>query len=113
MGQLDILIRSLENVAGEAEGENGGWKIKLIIFVGGTSEVHVKTFNDNLKELQVIESKKKWDQERSVYELLNAQDTVLCSSFASTFAQRNGERGKCRNQGGTVGEEFQGLGNFE
>jgi hypothetical protein len=26
------LIRSLEKVAGEAEGENGGWKIKLIIF---------------------------------------------------------------------------------
>ena len=58
-------------------------------------------------------SQKKCDQERSVYELMNAQDTVLCSSFASTFAQRNGERGKCRNQGGTVGEEFQGLGNFE
>ena len=54
VGQLDILIRSLENVAGEAEGENGGCKIKLIIFVGGTSEVHVKTFNDNLKELHAI-----------------------------------------------------------
>jgi hypothetical protein len=36
MAQLDILIRSLERVAGNAEGENGGWKIKLIIFVGGT-----------------------------------------------------------------------------
>jgi hypothetical protein len=35
--QHGILIRSLEKVAGEAEGENGGWKIKLIIFVGGTS----------------------------------------------------------------------------
>jgi hypothetical protein len=33
--QHDILIRSLEKVAGEAEGENGGWKIKLIIFGGG------------------------------------------------------------------------------
>ena len=33
--QHDILIRSLEKVAGEAEGENGGWKIKLIIFVWG------------------------------------------------------------------------------
>ena len=31
---------------------------KLIIFVGGTSgSVHVQTLNDNLKELEVIESK--------------------------------------------------------
>jgi hypothetical protein len=34
MTQHDIFIRSLEKVAGDAEGENGGWKIKLIIFVG-------------------------------------------------------------------------------
>jgi hypothetical protein len=34
----------------DAEGENGGWKIKVIILVGGTSEsVHVKTFNDKYK----------------------------------------------------------------
>ena len=37
MAQHDILIRSLKKVAEDAEGENGGWKIKLIIFVGGTS----------------------------------------------------------------------------
>jgi hypothetical protein len=44
MAQHDILIRSLENVAGDEEGENGGWKIKLITFVGGTSgSVHVQT----------------------------------------------------------------------
>jgi hypothetical protein len=49
----------LKNVARDAEGENGGWKIKLIIFVGGTSgSVHAQTLNDNLKKLQVIESKK-------------------------------------------------------
>ena len=30
-------VRSLKKVAEDAEGENGGWKIKLIIFVGGTS----------------------------------------------------------------------------
>ena len=53
--QHDILIRSLEKVAGEAEGENGGWKIKLIIFVGGTSgSVNVQIFNDNLNALQVL-----------------------------------------------------------
>jgi hypothetical protein len=43
-------------VAGEAVGENGGWKIKLIIFVGGTcGSVHTQTFNNNLKELGVVE----------------------------------------------------------
>ena len=34
--QHDVLIKSLEKVAGEAEGESAGWKVKLIIFVGGT-----------------------------------------------------------------------------
>jgi hypothetical protein len=55
----DILIRSLEKVAGEAEGENGGGKIRLIIFVGGRSgSLNVQIFNDNLKALQVLESKR-------------------------------------------------------
>jgi hypothetical protein len=81
--QHDILIRSLEKVAGGAEGENGGWKIKLIIFVGGTSgSVNVQILNDNLKELQVLESKRNAIRKGLVYELLNAQDTVLCLYFA-------------------------------
>jgi hypothetical protein len=50
--QHDILIRSLKKVAGDVEGESRGWKIKFIIFVEGP--VHVKTFNDNLNELNVI-----------------------------------------------------------
>jgi hypothetical protein len=55
----DILVRSLTKAAEDAEGENGRWKIKLIIFVGGTSgSVHARPLNDNLKELQVIELKK-------------------------------------------------------
>ena len=42
--QHDILVKSLEKVAGEAVGENSGWKIKLVIFVGGTcGSVHVQT----------------------------------------------------------------------
>jgi len=44
-----------------------------------------------------------------VYELLYAQDTVLCSYFA----QRSGERSECQTQEGTADEVFQGLGNFE
>jgi hypothetical protein len=34
--QHDIYIKTLERVARDAEGENGGWKIRLIIFVGET-----------------------------------------------------------------------------
>jgi hypothetical protein len=58
--QHDVLVKNLEKVAGEAVGENSGWKIKLIIFVGGTcGSVHAQTLNNNLKELGVIESKRK------------------------------------------------------
>ena len=97
--QHDILIRSLEKVAGEAGGENEGWKIKLIIFVGGTGgSVNVQTFNDNLKALQVLESKRNAIRKGLVYELLNAQDTVLCSYFV----QRSGEKSDCQNLGGTA-----------
>ena len=82
--QHDVLVRSsLEKVAEEAEGENKGWKIKLIIFVGGTcGSVHTQTFNNNLKELGVVESKRNSIRKGLVHELLNAQDTVLCSYFA-------------------------------
>ena len=46
--QHDVLVKNLEKVAGEAVGENRGWKIKLIILV----------------------------RKGLVHELLNAQDTV-------------------------------------
>ena len=50
--QHDVLVKSLDTVAKEAKGENAGWTVKLIIFVGGTcGSVHVQTFNSNLKEL--------------------------------------------------------------
>ena len=102
--------RSLEKVAGEAEGEDGSWKIKFIILVGGTSgSVSVQIFNDNLNELQVFVSKRSAIRKGLGYELLNAQDTLLCSCFA----QRSGERSDCQNLGGTAAEVFQGLDNFE
>jgi hypothetical protein len=54
--QHDVLVKSLEKVAKEAEGESAGWTVKLIIFVGGTcGSVHMQTFNNNLKELGVVE----------------------------------------------------------
>ena len=107
--QHDVLVRSLEKVAEEAEGENKGWKIKLIIFVGGTcGSVHTQTFNNNLKELGVVESKRNIIRKELVHELLNAQDTVLCSYFA----QRSGERGTSWSGARNVEEAFQGLDSF-
>ncbi len=78
--------------------------------MGGTSaSVNVQIFNDSFKALQVLESKKNAIRKGLVYELLNAQDTVLCSYFA----QRSGELSDCQNLGGTADEVFQGLDNFE
>jgi hypothetical protein len=78
--------------------------------VGGTcGSVHSQTFNKNLKELGVIESKRNIIRKGLVHELLNAQDTVLCSYFA----QRSGERGEVRSRKSTVEETFQGLDSFE
>jgi hypothetical protein len=85
--QHDALVKSLEKVAGEADGENEGWKVKLIIFVGGTcGSVHVQTFNNNLKELGVVKSKRNLIRKGFVHELLNAQDTdgpvfILCTKI--------------------------------
>jgi hypothetical protein len=53
--------------------------------------------------------KKKPVRKGLVHELLNAQDTVLCSYFA----QRSGERGEGRSRKSTVEEAFQGLDSFE
>jgi hypothetical protein len=108
--QHDVLVKSLEKVAGEVDGENGGWRIKLIVFVGGTcGSVHAQTLNNNLKELGVVESKRNSVRKGLVHELLNAQDTVLCSYFA----QRSGERGEGRSRKSTVEEAFQGMDSFE
>ena len=97
-------------MAREAEDGNEGWKIKLLIFVGGTSgSVNVKTFNDNMQELQVLESKRNAIRKGLVFELLNAQDAVLCSHFA----QRAESRGNHQVQECNVNEIFQGLGNYE
>jgi hypothetical protein len=78
--------------------------------VGGTcGSVHAQTLNNNLKELGVVESKRNIVQKGLVHELLNAQDTALCSYFA----QRSGERGEGRSRKTTVEEAFQGLDSFE
>jgi hypothetical protein len=87
--QHDILIKSLEKLARDADDENAGRKIKLLIIVGGTSgSVNVKTFNDSMQELQVIESKRNMIRKGLAFELLNAQDAVLCSCFAQKAEAR-------------------------
>ena len=69
----------------------------------------MQTFNNSLKELGVVESKRNAIRKRFVHELLNAQDTVLCSYFA----QRSGTKGDGCGQKSTAEEVFQGLDRFE
>ena len=54
-----------------------------------SESVHAQTLNDNLKELQVIESKRNTIRKGLVYELLNTQDTVLCSYFSQRLGEQN------------------------
>jgi hypothetical protein len=68
-----------------------------------------RTIHTNLKELEVVESKRNTIRKGLVHELLNAQDTVLCSYFA----QRSGEKDGGRNRKSKVEEVFQGLDSFE
>ena len=71
--------------------------------------VHAQTLNNNLKVLGVVKSKRNTVRKGLVHELLNAQDTVLCSYFA----QRSGEQAEGRSRKSTVEEAFQGLDSFE
>jgi len=81
----------------------GTWMVLFWKLVYGTM------VNDNLRELGVLESKRNTIRRGLVHELLNAQDTVLCSYFA----QRSGARGEGRDRERTVEEAFQGLDYFE
>ncbi len=69
----------------------------------------MQTFNSNLKELGVVESKQNAIRRGFVHELLNAQDTVLCSYFA----QRTGTKNDSYGQKSKAEEIFQGLERFE
>ena len=74
----------------------GTWNAKLVTFVGGTcGSVNARALSQNLKELQVLGSKHDTIRKGLVYELLSAQDKVLCSYYA----QRGGQRHQPRHQG--------------
>ena len=84
----------------QAVGQVKGWKVKQIVFVGGTcGSVHVESFNKNMKALGVLESK--WDliRQKQVRRLLEEQDKVLRAYFA--------QKGGARSQ---RGEGIQGKG---
>ena len=68
----------------------------------------MQSFNDNLKELGVVESKRGAIRKGLVQELLYAQDTVLCSYFAQREGATNGDTG----QQNMAAEVFQGLDRF-
>jgi hypothetical protein len=74
MGRALLLYfdsRINQSDAPTAVSENGGWKIKQIVFVGGTcGSVHAQTFNENIKELGVVESKRNTIQKGFVDECL-------------------------------------------
>ena len=70
----------------QAVGQQRGWKVEQLVFVGGTcGSVNVETFNQNLKLLEVPESK--WSQlrQRMARQLLEEQDTVLRAYFAQKY----------------------------
>ena len=74
----------MEKVAEEAEGRREqGMENKADNLCGGGTcgSWHTQTFNNNLKELGFVESKRNSIRKGLVHELLNAQDTVLCSYF--------------------------------
>ena len=76
-----------------------GWKAKQISFVSGTCGlVNVTSFEANLKELQVLESK--WGKMRAelARKLLEEQDTVFRRYYENQVGQwgRRSRSGECR-----------------
>ena len=92
--------RSLRIRGLQAVGQVKTWKVKQIVFVGGTcGSIHVESFNGNMKALGVLESK--WDpiRKKLVRRLLEEQDKVLRSYFVQTGGTRKGEdRSNCKGR---------------
>ena len=108
--QHDVLIKSLKEVFKKRFGSQVVWDAKLITFVGGTcGSVNVDKFNEHLEELQVSKGKHRAIRKGLVYELLHAQDKVLCSYFA----QRNSHRGAQAPHGAARNDLMQQLSKHE
>ena len=66
-----------------------GWTAKQITFVGGTcGSVNVTSFEENLKELQVLELKWKMIKAELVCKLFEEQDTVFRSYYKGQVGQQ-------------------------
>ena len=79
-----------------------GWTAKQITFVGGTcGSVNVTSFEENLKELQVLKSK--WGKMRADLgrKLLEEQDTVFRQYYETKWGNGDGGSGQ-PNAGGLV-----------
>ena len=82
--QYENLKRALEEV-----GKEGGWQIKQINIVGGTlGSVHVQTFQEMLKEMEVKKKARTAIRKGHVRRLLEAQDAVLLAYYGGL--QRGG-----------------------
>ena len=70
----------------QAVGQQKGWKVEQLVFVGGTcGSVNMETFNQNLKLLEVPEGKWSRLRQRMARRLLEEQDTVLRAYFAQKY----------------------------
>jgi len=88
--QYTSLLTGLQEV-----GQVKRWKVQQLVFVGGTcGSVHFESFNENMKVLEVLESK--WDliRQKLVRLLLEEQDKVLRAYFA-----QKGGAGSQREEG--------------
>jgi hypothetical protein len=86
----------------QAVGQNKGWKVQQILFVGGTcGSIHVESFNRNMKALGVLDSK--WDpiRKKLVRRFLEEQVKML----RSYFAQKGGTRSKGEDRSNRKGRE--------
>ena len=90
--QYEDLVQSLLRV-GRKQGQ--GWTAKQIMFVGGTcGSVNVTSFEENLKERQVLESK--WGKMRAdlARKLLEEQDTVFRRYYETKWGNGDGGAGR-------------------
>ena len=90
--QSEDLVQGLLRV-GRKQGQ--GWKAKQITFVGGTcGSVNVTSFEENLKELQVLELK--WGKMRAdlARKLLEEQDTVFRQYYETKWGNGDGGSGR-------------------
>ena len=103
--QYESLLMGLQAV-----GEQRGWKIKQIIFVGGTcGSVGEDVFNQNMKLLEVVESKWSTIRQKLARRLLEEHDKVLRSYFAQIYGGESQGGGRQGPGGKGPGREHLGL----